>query len=448
MGYYKAIAGAAFALSACWMTAAPVSAAQYQVIHNFCTQRTCADGEVPRNGLVMDAAGNLYGTASAGGTENKGTAFELIQTNGKWREKRLHNFCQVGGGGCDDGSSPQSALIMDAAGNLYGTTEDGGSGHQGAIFEILHQNGGRGYKLLQSFHPGQGESPTTGLTYVGAATGAPYDGASPLYGTAGGGAHGQGVAYELTKGPGGRWSLTTIHDFCSLANCADGSGTESELISDANGNLYGTTNTGGAHGQGVVFELSNVQGVWSETVLHDFCAQANCADGGNFYGTPLIGFAPGLVMDATGNLFGATSGGGAVKQGCCGVLYKLAPNGNAFTYSVLYDFCSLNACLDGASPEGGLTLDANGNLFGFTYSGGGNNADPDHLGGGTLYEFSGSTLTTLHAFCAQTNCADGAYPFGIPVLDASGTLFGMTEIGGVNGYLPTFSGGTAFELTP
>ena len=448
MGCRHGILGAALALAACWFAAGPAAAAQYQVIHNFCTQRACADGETPRNALVMDSAGTLYGSANSGGAEGKGTIFQLAQTNGRWRAKRLHSFCQVDGSKCDDGSFPQSALIVDAAGNLYGTTEDGGAGHSGAVFEILRQNGGRGYKLLHSFQVSDGESPTAGLTYVGAETGAPYDGSSPLYGTAGGGAHDQGVAFEMTKGPGGRWSLSVIHDFCAQANCADGSGTMSALIADANGNLYGTTNVGGAHGQGVVFELSNVQGVWTETVLHNFCAQANCADGGNFFGSPLGGFAPGLVMDASGNLLGATSGGGAVKGGCCGVLFKLVPNGALSTYTVLYDFCSLNACLDGAWPIGSLTIDASGNLFGATYTGGGNNSDPDHLGGGTLFEFSASTLHTLHAFCAETNCADGAYPFAGVVLDASGNLFGTTQAGGANASQVNLDGGTAFELTP
>jgi len=444
----RAKASALCAAVAFLVLTSPAAAAQYQVIHNFCTQRACADGEVPRNALVMDSAGALYGAASGGGdARGDGTVFQLAQTNGKWRAKRLHVFCQVGGGHCDDGSTPQSALILDAAGNLYGTAENGGAGHWGAVFEILRQNGGHGFKLLHSFQFSDGASPATGLTYVGAATGALYDGSAPLYGTAGGGAHDQGVAFEMTKGPGGRWILTVIHDFGSLPASADGEN-PSALIADANGNLYGTTNVGGAHNQGVVFELSNSHGVWTETVLHDFCAQANCADGGNFFGSPLGGFAPGLVMDASGNLLGATSGGGAIKGGCCGVLFKLVPNGASSTYTVLYDFCSLNACLDGAWPIGSLTLDASGNLFGATFTGGGNNSDPHHWGGGTVFEFSGGALRTLYAFCAQINCTDGAYPPAGIVMDASGSLFGMTQTGGADANLANFDGGTAFVLTP
>lgn len=426
--------------------AAPASAYQYRVIHDFCTERACTEGKRPIAALTMDSAGTLYGTTAGTGGANNGTVFQLAPVPGsdKWLATKLHDFCPQNIG-CKDGSSPNGALIVDVSGNLYGTAESGGNFGFGLVFEIVRQNGGRVLKKIHSFRDFDGGAPTGGLTYASAASGLPYDGVSPLYGTASGGTGDDGVAFELAKSAG-HWTLAVIHDFGSGT---DGSGTISDLIVGPDGSLYGTTNAGGT-GQGIIFKLfKNSHGAWREIVLHSFCAEANCADGGNGFVANDIARAPaGLVMDATGHLFGMTVSGGSVKGGCCGVLFKLIPNGEASKYSVLYDFCARSACADGASPVGQLVMDATGNLYGTTASGGGNNADPLHLGGGTVFKFDGSALQTLHAFCAETNCADGAYPQAGLVMDASGNLFGTTSEGGAFANEHDFFTGTAFELTP
>jgi uncharacterized repeat protein (TIGR03803 family) len=150
---------------------------------------------------------------------------------------------------------------------------------------------------------------------------------------------------------------TVLYSFCSQSSCADGSYPEAGLIMDGAGNLYGTTNSGGTSGTGVVFKLAPDG---TETVLYNFCSQSNCADGSY----P----SAGLIMDGAGNLYGTTNGGGTSGTGVvAGVVFKLAPDG---TEIVLYSFCSQSSCADGSYPEAGLIMDGAGNLYGTTLSGG------------------------------------------------------------------------------
>jgi uncharacterized repeat protein (TIGR03803 family) len=429
-------------------TVSAASSYQFHVLHEFCAQIECHDGKRPRSGLTIDGAGALYGTTAQGGFANQGTLFRLAQagTGGKWRIGKLHSFCRYAN--CTDGSQPESGVILDEAGNLFGATYTGGKhpSGPGTLFTLTSQSGR--YRQLHSFDGGDGGTPLpAALTYAGASAGLPYDGTSPLYGTASaGGSHNAGVVFEVKTKAGGGRVTRVIYDFGALPDAADGSYPAGDLVIDASGDLIGTTELGG-NGQGVIFELSNQGGVWSETVLHTFCAEPNCADGGNHFGT-VGGGASGLAMDGEGNLYGTTAGGGAIKQGCCGVLFKLVPNGTSSAYSVLYDFCAQNSCRDGLGPQGHLSIDASGNIFGTTIGGGGNNSDLDHIGGGTVYEFSGSTLATLYAFCAQTGCADGAYPLAGVAVDGAGNVFGTADCGGANAGSGDFCAGTAFELSP
>jgi uncharacterized repeat protein (TIGR03803 family) len=180
--------------------------------------------------------------------------------------------------------------------------------------------------------------------------------------------------------------------------------------------LYGTTAQGGQFDHGVAFEISGT----SETVLHDFCAEPDCTDGG----APGTG---GLFMDASGALYGSAPTGGKADEG---ILYRLKGK----SYKVLVDFCRKPNCADGARPEGAVTMDADGNLFGVTPIGG-----SDTSSGGIAYEY-GKKLKVLYSFCGP-NCDAGGRPLPRVLLDGSGNIFGTTEQGRPGG-------GTVFELTP
>ena len=147
-----------------------------------------------------------------------------------------------------------------------------------------------------------------------------------------------------------------------------------------------------------------------------------------------------------GNLLGTTGAGGSLcrhsKTYGCGTIFRIIPNGLASQESVIYAFCSLKDCKDGFEPGDGVLLDSSGNLFGTTNWGGGNDIDQNGLGGGVAYKISGPSLTVLHHFCALANCADGEYPDGALIFDASGTVVGSTARGGA------FGGGAIFELKP
>jgi hypothetical protein len=281
---------------------------------------------------------------------------------------------------------------------------------------------------------GDANAPISGLTYAGAASGLAYDGVSPLYGaSAAGGTFGRGAVYELTWN-GNTWSDQVLYSFCATGgtNCTDGDSPNSLPVMDASGNLYGTTLLfGPSGGGGDVYELSNSGGIWSETVLHAPCQLRGCKDGNP---------AGDLILDASGNLFGTALYGPGHRAG---LIFKLVPAGTSSTYTVLYAFCSVpKNCRDGVTPQGALVMDSSGNLFGTTLYGGGHDIDDDRLGGGTVFELSGSTLTTLYAFCAESDCRDGEYPNGGLVMDASGDVFGTAQRGGRLG------DGTVFELSP
>ena len=417
------------ALAAAALTTAPsASAYTYKVIHAFCSKRLCADGQTPMSGVVMDAAGNLYGTTQNGGMafNGPGTVYKLTPNAAgtTWHSRTLHAF-NFGG------MHPQAVPILDTNGNLYGTTFDSTNG-TGTVYELM-PNGSRPhyiFKVLYTLNGTSGSNPVAGLTYQGAATGTAYDGISPLYGAAeSGGAHSSGTLYQLTVS-NGAWKLNTLYDFCVFAKCPDGKSPVGRPVVDANGHIFGTTESGGVEAQhGVAYELVNSGGTWTESVTHAFCQIGKCQDGA----------APdnALTRDAPGNSFGTTSLGG--QNAKAGLVFKLAPSG---TYTPVYNFCSLGGCTDGALPKSDLLLDSGGTLYGVTANGGGHNNDTNHAGGGTVFALNGSTLQTLYRFCAQENCRDGEYPVGGLIMDAKGNLFGTTSAGGEDG------AGVVFELSP
>jgi len=300
------------------------------------------DGVAPQGGLVTDGAGNLFGTATQGGSSGKGTVFALAFDG---QITVLHNFA-----GGHDGATPRGVLARDRKGNLYGTTEFGGVHGFGTVFEVAPSGK---EKVLYAFTGGiDGSEPVSGLA---------MDSHGNLYGTtqsggdAGGGTVSQnGAVFKLSQGAGKTWTESVLYTF---QGGADGSAPDTGLLIDASGNLYGTTSGGlpcfttGACG--TVFKLAP-NGV--ETVLHAF----NGLGGSD-------GFVPtSLTMDKKRNLYGTTADGGGT--GCqgegCGTIFGISAAG---VYSQLYAFRGTN---DGDGPQA-LVKDANGNLFGATYGGGG-----------------------------------------------------------------------------
>jgi uncharacterized repeat protein (TIGR03803 family) len=236
-----------------------------------------------------------------------------------------------------------------------------------------------------------------------------------LYGTTlQGGANGYGTVFKIT--PSG--TLTTLYSFCSQNGCADGQNPWAGLVQATNGDLYGTTQGGGANGHGTVFRITPGGAV---TTLYSFCAESACADGAE----P----EAGLIQAINGDLYGMTSSGGD-PSGSFGTVFKITPGGALTT---LYIFAGNFA---GVEPTAELIQAANGDLYGTTYLGG-------VSGAGTIFRMTpGGSLTTLYSFCSQINCADGENPIAGLVQAANGDFYGTTELGGASGH------GTVFKITP
>jgi uncharacterized repeat protein (TIGR03803 family) len=404
------------------------SAGTLKTLHSFCNATNCADGNNPHAGLVMDDSGNLYGTTEQGGKYNSGLVFKLIPNakKTKYTEHILKNFCAKTN--CSDGGFPQTGLIMDTDGNLYGTTGGGGKYGGGAIFKMRPLANGWAYSVIHSFcrqaNCTDGDEPTAGLAYAGQAAGAFWNSTTPLFGTTYvGGSNNRGVVYKLSFNGSG-WAYQTIHSFSSGFHGG-------ELMLDSSGNLIGTTLLGGTNSGGTIFRLAS--GSWSESTLYAFCAQTNCTDGAQPVGR--------LALDGSGNLFGTASVGGAgahcIAVNGCGVAFELTANGK---YKVIDDFCSLAACKDGEIPSAGVVLvNAAGDLAGTTYEGG---TGP----GGTVFTLhhgSKWTETVIYNFCSAQNCTDGAGPVAPLIVDPQGNFYGTDAAGGANGDY-----GTVFEVKP
>lgn len=342
-----------------------------------------ADGCSPYAGLVLDSAGNLYGTTNNCGAADSsfgsGVVFK-IDTAG--HETVLYTFT-----GGTDGANPMAGLFRDSAGNLYGTTSRGGAGLSGVVFKL--DNIGH-YSVLYSF----GTAPDGGFPLAGVVR----DAAGNLYGTTNlGGAAGFGTVYKVDA----TGHETVLYSFKS--GIADGAYPYAGVILDASGNLYGTTEQGGAGNVGIVFKVSQDG---HETVLCNLPG----APGGS---SP----ASGVTRDSAGNFYGTTRGGGA---GDVGVVYKMDRTGHE---TVLYNF---TGGADGGDPSSGVVRDSAGNLFGTTHSGGSLSADNPYCG--VLYKLDPSGhQTVLHAF---TCGADGAFPEGPLARDAEGNIYGTTYAGG------------------
>jgi len=415
-----------FRLAFILMSCSFIHAQQYRVLHNFGGP---GDGTYPFTSLVPDHSGNLYGTTSSGGANNAGIAFQLSHnSSGIWKETVLYSFCSLSH--CADGAQPFSAPILDADGNIYGTTRLGGSGGQQLCADL------------------------------------------PLSGC--------GVAYELSPphAPGGAWTESVLYNFCSVihSSCSDGAQPIGNLVFDSAGNLYGATQAGGNGGgglglgqNGMVFELSPGSAGWTETAIYNFCPGQHgdfCPDGSY----P----AAGVTLDNYGNLYGTTEIGGSSLARGGGAVYKLIPGSAGWTESVLWAFRL--PYTGGSEPLAGVTVDPMGNVYSTTSVGGnefGSVFRIDANGKGTEMLFNGSNGgapyagivldfqrhmiygttvaggdfsagvvygispqgngTVLYSFCTQTGCPDGESPYAGLLEDAAGTLFGTTAYGGSNG---------------
>ncbi len=376
-------------------------------------------GASPAAGLVIDSKGNLYGTTENGGTAQGGAVFELSKgPQGIWTQKVLHSFAK----NSSDGNSPRSHLELDKEGNLYGTTPFGGKNNEGTVFELAPQAGGN-WKETVIYNFGQNSSDA-----IEPSGGVILDSNGNLYGGSSGGLAGLGAIFKLTPGTGGTWSEQVIFSFSD--STTQGSYPSGELAFDSQGNLYGTASEGGAHNFGAVFELSPQAGeTWQQSVLYNF------GDADQDGVTP----SAGLIFDREGNLYGTTYGGGkncpAGNEINCGTVFELSPSSaSSWAETILHSFGHFSA--DAAVPSGPVAMDREGNLYGLAAFIGSSDA-------GAVYEVarpSSGTWTekVLHSF--STTGAGGMFPYGGLAFDSSGNVYGTTAAGGMYG------AGTVFEI--
>jgi len=385
---------------------------EYKVLYNF---KGGADGIGP-TGLIFDPTGNLYGTTDVGGgggctDYGCGTVYQLIKSDGRWSEKVLLRFKGT------RGRFPDSGVIIDTEGNLYGTTS-GHFGGNGVAFKLTRgAHGDWSMSVLHIFAGGN-----DGLTPYG---GLVQDAAGNLYGTTdlGGGSgscpYGCGIVYELSppRATGGEWTETILHRFKGKP---DGANPLASLTIAADGNLYGTTAIGGAHDSGTVFKLARgSNGKWTEDILHNFNQSTDGTDPSS-----------NVAFDAHGNLYCTTYSGTSSTRGS--VVELTAAHG--WKVKVIHVF---RGGSDGGNPLTGLTVDESGNLYGTT-------SDELTGGNGTVFKLTRGpkgvwTKTILHSF---TGDRDGSFPDVRLIMDSLGNLYGATGGGGSLGW------GVVFEITP
>jgi uncharacterized repeat protein (TIGR03803 family) len=413
------------------MLAGSAWSATGKLLHDFAG---APDGGYPQSDLVFDGHGNIFGTTYSGGTGGGcfggcGTVFELMPDGKGGFTEQVIHSFQ---GSPVDGQNPQAPLILDSTGNLYGTTVSGGVGLNGAgtVFELSPENGTWKETVLHSFSGSEdGGNPQGGVI---------LDKKGNLYGTAAGGGTGVacaggitgcGLVFELTLADGS-WEETVLHDFTN--NHSDGWNPEAGLISDAAGNLYSTTYYGGSEpmGGGTVFKLTSTPDGWQESVLYSFTCGA---DGCSPYSS--------LALDPAGNLYGTTVGGGAADG--FGVVFKLTPGTNgSYTQSVIHTFGSGN---DGRYAYGNPILDGAGNLYGTTDFGGGGTNPSCSNGCGVVYKLTpaaGGNYTETILARAGNGSAGGGPLTGLAIDGKHAALYGTLDFGGPGAV------GALFELVP
>lgn len=388
-----------------FITMQPALAQTFSVLHTFTGG---ADGGKPFAGLTLDAGGDLYGTTGYQGEGSNGVVFKLAHRSSNWTLSIIYDWPNN-----EYGSLPLSRLMMAPDGSLLGTTGNGGGfcggSNQGCgtVFRLLPPPPGQCGAVnclwtlaeLHIFGYGgfYGDVPSYGDIVL--------DAAGTIFGTTLYGGHGvEGVVYEISRSH----TFQVIHEFTD--GPPGGAFPSGGLTMDSAGNLYGTTQDGGAHQMGDVYELSfSARSGWTETVLHSF----DSTDGANPFG--------GVIFGPDGVLYGSTLKG--FSNGCGGV-FQLTFTGGSWELTTLYNFNSSGQQQGG--PAGKLTIDAAGNLYGTTlYDGAYSQGSAFKLtrsNGGWLY-------TNLHDF---TGGNDGGQPYGQVAIDANGNLYGTASIGGPN----------------
>jgi uncharacterized repeat protein (TIGR03803 family) len=394
------------------VTAPYLSSSTETTFHNFAGG---LDGSDPVADLLYDpATGMVYGTTKTGGAgpncaKGCGTVFSL-HSNGTGYTV-IYRFA----GGTTDGANPGAGLIIDAQGNLFGTTSNGGTSHLGTIFKLAPIGGGKFREsLLHSFSGKDGAHPLSRLA---------SDAFGNFYGTTfSGGAHGLGTIFELQ--PSGFESV--IHSFGG----GDGSHPRAGVVLDANGNLWGTTALGGGANLGVVFRLTFNGNTWSENFRHSFAG----ADGANPNAA--------LTLDAAGDVFGTTKAGGStctLTTAGCGVVFEFQPSGNGFRESTIYAFAG---GADGAAPVADLTLalDVAGApyLFGTASEAGVIGGTCPAIGCGTAFELCG----------IGSSCQGSQSWTEFTLFKFVGRNGGRTPLGGMLVFLPVTAEADPWDFPP
>lgn len=377
------------------------------------------NGEQPQYmSLIQGRDGYLYGTAAGGGANNEGAVFK-ITPNGTLTT--VYSFCSQSG--CPDGYQPAAGLVQGGDGSFYGTTVESGD-----VPPPCESGCGTIFKITPA---GTLTTLYDFCSQANCADGfAPYDALvesydGDFYGTTYEAGDftcfppvGCGTVFKIT--PSG--TLTTLHVF----EGTDGLGAYgAAMVQGIDGNFYGVTSAGGNMstcyaGCGTVFKITPSGAL---TTLYRFCSQGGCSDGSIPYTV--------LVQASDGTLYGTTSGGGSGSScgvdGGCGTVFKITPNG---TLTTLYNFCSQPGCTDGVNPWAGLVLATDGNFYGTTFGGGAFSNCPVGIGCGTVFKITpAGTLTTLHNFALNS----GANPAGALTQATNGIFYGTTSIGGAKG---------------
>jgi uncharacterized repeat protein (TIGR03803 family) len=389
------------------------------VLHSF--GKSSEDGKYPMAGLVFDQFGAAYGTTTQGGAYGAGVVFKLTPVGSLWRETVLYDFR-----GTTDGATPYGGVVLDSLGNLYGETIGGGTGtcfYQnvtgcGVVYELTPPSKGTSWDetVIYTFTGGDdGATPSGSLT---------FDKSGDLFGTTlFGGELQEGTVFELLPS-NQEWTETVLHNFGGVA---DGREPAAGVVFDADGNLWGTTTSGGQNLYwGTIFEMvPSANGEWAESVLYSF-------DNGPEGGQP----AAALIFDRKGLVYSTTLSGGTTGNGTVFDLVPPSTGGGAWVENVLYSFQDGR---DGGFPEAGLVFDRAGNLYGTTHSGG-------EAGAGAVFKLtppaqgSGAwSETTLHSF---SNGRDGGLPDSSLSIRSDGYLFGTSYVGGY------FEDGTVFKIKP
>lgn len=382
------------------------AASSAKVIYSFAGDD---DGEYADTDLIADHAGNLYGTTVQGGRYGSGTVFEVTPSG-------VHTVLYDFTGGTD-GGEPYKGVTLDAAGDLYGTAVTGGTGTRcdggcGVLYKLTNTSGSWTQSVIHQFTGGNdGSGPGSGVT---------FDSHGNLYGTTPtGGAKGYGVIFQMTPDQNGTWKFSVIHTFTGGVDGLGGSA--GRLILDGAGNLYGTCTAGGANGFGNVYELSSRNRKWQLKTLYSFQDQP---DGALPYG--------GLIFDKAGNLYGTTYYAGANDVG---TVYELSPANGSWKETVLYSF---KGEADGDSPISTLVADSAGSLYGTTSDGG-----AATCGCGTIFKMSRSGSGWKESTTYQFPGTPGAgFAYNGMVVDSKGNIHGATVHGG------TSNDGAIYQFVP